>query len=136
MNPVYIDIHIHTSENPDNLNQNYPVVTVLEKIQGMSQGAESLISFTDHNTINKKVYLDAVQQKSDSVHLLLGVELHIKNFDNAPAYHCHIIFKNDVTESIIDQINDVLNDLYPQKVVAKTNPSIPSLIRIQRSVPG
>lgn len=136
MNPVYIDIHIHTSENPDNLNQNYPITIVLEKIQEMSQGASVLISFTDHNTINKKVYLDALQQKNENVHLLLGAELHIKNFDNAPAYHCHILFKNDISEDAIDQINDVLNVLYPRKVVSKMDSSIPSLDKIVKSFDG
>ena len=28
MNPVFVDINIHTSDNPDNLNQNYDVNTL------------------------------------------------------------------------------------------------------------
>ena len=27
MEPVYVDVHIHTSENPDSLNQNYDIDT-------------------------------------------------------------------------------------------------------------
>lgn len=30
MEPVYVDVHIHTSENPDNLNQNYDIDTMVE----------------------------------------------------------------------------------------------------------
>lgn len=28
MEPVYVDVHIHTSENPDSLNQNYDIDTL------------------------------------------------------------------------------------------------------------
>ncbi|SHK99940.1 ATPase [Fibrobacter sp. UWB12] len=133
MNPVYLDIHIHTSDNPDALNQNYAVDTILNKIEDVSQNADCLISFTDHNTINKKVYCDILSKGVDKIHLLLGVELHIKNFAEAPAYHCHILFKNEITEECIDNINEILDKLYPQKVVDKMDPGIPSLDRIVKA---
>ena len=60
MEPVYVDVHIHTSENPDSLNQNYDIDTLFEKVRAQAQGQHGLISLTDHNTINKKAYLDAI----------------------------------------------------------------------------
>ena len=33
MNPVYIDVHIHTSENPDSLNKNYDGDTLFANIR-------------------------------------------------------------------------------------------------------
>ena len=33
MEPVYVDVHIHTSENPDSLNQNYDIDTLFEKVR-------------------------------------------------------------------------------------------------------
>lgn len=56
MEPVYIDIHIHihTSSNPDNLNENYDVETLFSKVRSKAQGQNILLSFTDHNVINKK----------------------------------------------------------------------------------
>ena len=50
MEPVYVDVHIHTSENPDSLNQNYDIDTLFEKVRAQAQGQHGLISLTDHNT--------------------------------------------------------------------------------------
>ena len=77
MRPIYTDIHIHTSENPDNLNQNYDVENLFAKVRSSAQGESALISITDHNTINEHVYLDAISKCKDDIHLLLGVELHV-----------------------------------------------------------
>lgn len=52
MEPVYVDVHIHTSENPDSLNQNYDIDTLFEKVRAQAQGQHGLISLTDHNTLN------------------------------------------------------------------------------------
>ena len=90
MEPVYVDVHIHTSENPDSLNQNYDIDTLFEKVRAQAQGQHGLISLTDHNTINKKAYLDAIAKCGTDIHLLLGVELHIHYSVDTEAYHCHI----------------------------------------------
>ena len=37
MEPVYVDVHIHTSENPDSLNQNYDIDTLFEKVRAQAQ---------------------------------------------------------------------------------------------------
>ena len=108
MEPIYLDIHIHTSNNPDNLNQHYDVNLLFEKIESYTQGCSALISFTDHNTINKTVYLTPPPA---GIKVLLGVELHIKNYDEAPAYHCHMLFKDSISENVIDTINVILDDL-------------------------
>jgi len=54
MDPVYLDLHIHTSKNPNSLNENYDLDTLINKVEDAAQGSNFLISFTDHNTINKK----------------------------------------------------------------------------------
>lgn len=121
MEPIYTDIHIHTSENPDNLNINYHWETLFQQIINKANGANVLLSFTDHNTINKTVYLDIINhlQNYPSISLLLGAELHINYSKTCPAYHCHILFKDNINENNIDKINTILNKLYPSKQVNK-----------------
>ena len=85
MKPIYLDLHIHTSEDEENLNQNYDVDLLLSKIRGVNDNSDFLISLTDHNTINKDAYMKLLS-RTDNV--ILGVELHIKNAENKPPYHC------------------------------------------------
>ena len=124
---VYIDIHIHTSENPDKPNESYNVDLLIQGIQRMSQGNESLISLTDHNMLNKDAYKKLLSKAPSTIHVLLGVELHIKNYSEAPAYHCHMIFNCDVTDNNIDRINESLNKLYHKKQVKRLDKDLPSL---------
>lgn len=114
MNPIYLDLHIHTSENPDSLVNNYDIDKLIEKIAITSNNSDYLISFTDHNTVNKKVYLEANEKVKN---LILGVELHVRNYPNAAPYHCHIYFDKKIEELIIDDINEKLDKLYPKKTV-------------------
>lgn len=130
MESVYIDVHIHTSENPDCLNENYDVDTLFSKIRHASQGQQSLISLTDHNTINKKVYLEALKKCGSDIHLLLGVELHVHYIKETEAYHCHMLFKNAISEQVIDEVNSILNKLYVKKQVEKKDVNIPTLDKI------
>ncbi|WP_319482878.1 hypothetical protein [uncultured Draconibacterium sp.] len=125
MNPIYLDTHIHTSDDPNKENADYDLETLVEKIKEFNNNSEFLISITDHNMVNKSAYLKA---KSLNLNIILGVELHIRNYDGCPAYHCHIYFDLDeITEFRIDDINDKLNELYPNKVVEKTDSSIPTI---------
>lgn len=125
MNPIYTDLHIHTSENPDNINENYDLDCLIKKIKEYNKDSDFLISLTDHNVINKTAYLKAVEL---GINIILGVELHIKNYDNAPAYHCHIYFDlENITKKVIDDLNAKLLKLYPKKVVEKDDKSIPTL---------
>ena len=130
MEPVYIDIHIHTLSNPDNLNVDYDVETLFSKVRSKAQGQSILLSFTDHNVINKKAYITALDACSTDIHLILGVELHIHYVPETEAYHCHMFFKNEVTEQSIDDINSILKRLYPQKTVEKKDTSIPTLDKV------
>lgn len=95
MKSTYVDIHIHTLENPNKLNDCYNVKELLKNINKLANNNPVLISLTDHNTINKKAYLDLIKE---NVSVLLGVELHIKKYEDAPPYHCHIIFNVDINE--------------------------------------
>lgn len=125
MNPIYLDTHIHTSDNPKEVNNSYDLDTLVKKIREFNNDSVFLISLTDHNMVNKSAYLKA---KAQSLNIILGVELHIKNYVGCPAYHCHIYFDLDeITEEIIDDINNILNDLYPNKVVEKKDSSIPTI---------
>lgn len=135
MEPIYVDIHIHTSEDPDNLNKHYNLDVLLQKVEEQAQGADFLISFTDHNTINKDVYLSAIRKQvtNSKLHIILGTELHIQNYKDAPAYHCHIFFNCGIDEVNINDINSKLDALYPKKRVEKTDPTIPHLGDIIRA---
>lgn len=125
MNPVYLDLHIHTSEDPNSLNKAYDLDLLITNINKLTDNSNFLISLTDHNTINGKIYLDAVQK---GINIIVGVELHIRNYDNCPAYHCHIYFDlPEITNEIIKDLNERLDKLYPIKVVEKLDKSIPTI---------
>lgn len=128
MDPVFIDFHIHTSDNPESLNDSYDIDMLKTKIEEIADGASYLISLTDHNTVNKAVYLKAVQKIE---HILLGVELHVRNYDSAKPYHCHILFNVEkIAAPTIDDINLKLDKLYPSKVITNNDNSIPKLEEI------
>ncbi|MFH2037569.1 MAG: ATPase, partial [Candidatus Zixiibacteriota bacterium] len=133
MNPVYLDLHIHTSEDPNGLNNSYDLDTLIQKVRESAQGNDFLISLTDHNTINKTIYLDALKKIKNN--LILGVELHIQTHrdEDTKAYHCHIYFDFDdkeVSSEIIDDINSKLNDLYPNKTPLLKDKKLPLLQHI------
>lgn len=127
MQAVYIDIHIHTSENPNNPNQNYDVKQLIKRISVMSKGHPVLISLSDHNMLNKKAYKELCAL---CPHVLLGAEIHISKYETAPPYHCHIVFNCEATEENIDAINSILDKLYPDKVVTKETENIPDIEKI------
>ena len=107
MNPIYLDLHIHTSNDPDSPNSNYNLNTLKSGVEKIAGGNNYLISFTDHNFINETVYIDAIKFFSN---LILGVELHIRNYSEAPSYHCHILFNIQEINTIeIRNINKILN---------------------------
>ena len=131
MKPIFIDLHIHTSENPNDLNESYDLDLLKEKIEEIAEGSAYLISLTDHNTINKPIYLKAVDKFE---HILLGVELHVRNYDIKKPYHCHIYFNlEQIDETSIDDINAILDKLYPNKVVSDDDRNIPILEVITKS---
>lgn len=128
MKPVYLDIHIHTSDNPNNLNNDYDVEKLLEKVKEVSRNSETLLSFTDHNTINKNAYLKLC---SKTKNVLLGVELHVKNYQDKPPYHCHMIFEtSEINEEIIDNLNTKLDNLYPNKEITPQTENVPTIENI------
>ena len=131
MKPIYIDLHIHTSENPNEPNSNYDIDTLLLKVKNFSQNATFMLSLTDHNMINKNAYLDLIS-KTD--HVLLGAELHIRNYPNVPPYHCHIFFNvSSIDEKVISDINKILDLLYPEKIITDDTKNIPSIEDIVKS---
>ena len=125
LEPIYLDLHIHTSENADKLNESYDVDCLVKKILEYNQDSSSLISFTDHNVINKQAYEELIG-KNEKISVLLGVELHIRNYLEASPYHAHIFFKTESILNEIDNINDILKGLYPKKMVS-SNDVIPSI---------
>jgi len=125
LNPIYLDTHIHTSANPNEVNNDYDIEMLITKIHDFNGNSEFLISLTDHNMVNKNAYQKAIAL---NLNIILGVELHIRNYDDCPAYHCHIYFDlKIITEDILDDINKKLDELYPDKIVQKNDPKIPSI---------
>jgi hypothetical protein len=128
LEPVYLDLHIHTSENPDQHNTAYDLATLHEKVAAYAMGSPYLISLTDHNTVNKAAYLHAA---TIFPHLLLGAELHVRNYSVEPPYHCHIFFRSSIDAAAIDAVNGVLDALYPKKRLCVSD-EIPSIEMIAR----
>lgn len=125
MKPTFVDIHIHTSDNPDALNQDYDIDALYKNVTTIAKGADTLISLTDHNVINEAAYLTAVQRFP---HMLLGCELHIRNYSDRPPYHCHILFGSQpIDHQTISKINGSLLKLYPKKVVDNASTRIPEI---------
>lgn len=124
MKPVFIDFHIHTSSNPENPNEDYDISLLHKGIENIAEESPYLISITDHNFVNKKAYMKALDILDN---LLLGVELHVRNYKECKPYHCHIIFNIEaISENVIDDINIKLDSLYPKKVVTNDD-VIPTL---------
>lgn len=125
MRAVYTDLHIHTSENADAINEKYNCKLLVQNVKEFCQYDYVLLSLTDHNTINKKAYEALI---CEDVEVILGVELHIRNYDECIPYHCHIYFDIDKNEILdqIDKINLILDELYPKKMVNRED-KIPSL---------
>lgn len=128
LEPIYLDLHIHTSDDADKINENYDVKKIVSNILKYNENSKSLISLTDHNTINKKAYEELVNI-SEKINVLLGVELHIRNYDEAEPYHAHMFFKLDNILDSIDDINKKLDKLYQKKMVSNKD-KIPHLEEI------
>jgi len=125
MKSVFIDFHIHTSEDPEHIDDSYDIAALKSGIESISDGADYLVSLTDHNVINKKAYLNAVTVFDN---ILLGAELHVRNYEDAAPYHCHILFNTkEITEPVIEELNDKLDQLYPRKNIDGNGASIPKL---------
>ena len=118
--PVYTDLHIHTSEKPDEIKNgvDYDLNELIKRIDNLSGEYKKLISFTDHNVINKKIYLNQFPEK---YYLILGVELHVSLDKTKKPYHCHMFFNEEINEKTIDGINKVLDTLYSKKEITKSD---------------
>ena len=124
MRPVYIDIHIHTSEDANKINEQYDCDKLIKKVREIAGDAEVMLSLTDHNTLNKQAYLQ-LNNKID--HLIMGVELHIKKYKECPPYHCHLLLNLPIEEKYIDEINTILDKLYPNKCVTDSTENVPTI---------
>lgn len=133
MKPIYIDIHIHTSEDANNLKDTYNCDILMENVRKIAGDAEVVLSLTDHNTINKAAYL-ALKDKVE--HLILGVELHIRKYEECPPYHCHLLLNLPIEDSYIDEINIILDRLYPDKCVTDLTANIPTIETISNEFDG
>lgn len=128
MTPIFLDFHIHTSPDPTKPNPDYDLEKLKEGLEKISDGGDYLICLSDHNFINKEIYLKAKDTLSN---ILVGAEIHIRNFESAEPYHCHILFNiEEITAETIDALNKGLDDLYPEKRVKKDDMSIPKIEKI------
>lgn len=124
MEPIYLDLHIHTSNNANHPNTEYDIAELVKQIKQQNGDSNFLISLTDHNMINKSAYLKA---KDLEINLILGAELHIKLHSDVKSYHCHIFFNSQITEEKIDNINHILDKLYPEKLPDREANTIPDI---------
>lgn len=127
MEPVYLDLYIHTLNNQD-----YDLGLLKSKILAFSDSSEHLISLTDHNYINTSIYLKA---KDIFINIIVGVELHIRYSHSSPFYHCHAYFKEALDEITITKLNKILDELYANKNPTKTD-EIPCIEEVIRSFDG
>jgi len=111
--PAYVDIHIHTSNNPEALTDNYDYEALERGVKAIACDKPFLLSFSDHNTINKHAYLNLPSSLANA--FLIGVELTVKNSTTDIPYHCHAVFSNAITQDNIDSLNAILDSLYPDK---------------------
>jgi len=127
MKPVFLDFHIHTSSNFESPNEDYDLQKLKSGVERIADGSPYLISITDHNFVNKKIYLKAAEEIEN---ILLGVELHVRNYKECKPYHCHILFNvEEIDSTVIDDVNAKLDKLYPIKTVSDKD-EIPSLEEI------
>lgn len=124
MKVIYLDLHIHTSEDANKPNASYDIAELVRKIKEYNGNSDFMISLTDHNIINKDAYLKGLAL---GINMILGVELHIKHRDDVKAYHCHMFINCDITSDNIDNINKILNELYPEKLPTRIDASIPDI---------
>lgn len=127
MQPVYIDLHIHTSNDANHLNADYDVAELVSQIKRLNGDSPFMISLTDHNTINKVAYMKA---KGLGINLILGAELHIQNKEEVKSYHCHIFFNVPIEEEVIDKLNGILDKLYENKLPQREDPNTPDIQKI------
>lgn len=130
MKAIYLDLHIHTSEDANKPNASYDIAELVRKIKEYNDNSDFMISLTDHNMINKDAYLKGLAL---GINMILGVELHIKHEDEVKAYHCHMFINKEITEETIDDINKILDKLYPEKLPNRTESSIPDIQQIINS---
>lgn len=133
MKAIYTDLHIHTSEDADKLDENYDYKKLIENIVKFSNSENIMISLTDHNVINARAYENIIKNY-DKIHLILGVELHISNYKERDPYHCHMYFdvpRNEIMDNI-EKVNQILNVLYPCKMIKKGDDS-PTLEELSKA---
>lgn len=133
MEPIYLDLHIHTSSNANHPNEDYDVAELISQIKSYSGNSVFMISLTDHNMINKSAYLKAV---ASNVNLIMGAELHIKLHDDVKSYHCHIFINKDITEDNIDAVNKILDELYKEKLPKRDSDTIPDIQEVINAFDG
>lgn len=87
MEPVYVDIHIHTSSNPDDLNQNYDIDTLLSKFEtGEIKSSGHTLYIKNQYAVDKETILEAFNSllktkcKISSFEDICPQKLYEKNF--------------------------------------------------------
>lgn len=128
--PFYCDMHIHTYADANKRESvHYDVDALLARVRACARGSKAMISLTDHNVINTDAYKEASEKAGDDVALILGVELHVKANGPKP-YHAHAYFNVEPNDDNIEALNEVLDDLYPDKLPSKDDdiPQLPAIL--------
>ena len=128
--PFYCDMHIHTYADANKRESvHYDVDALLARVRACARGSKAMISLTDHNVINTDAYKEASEKAGDDVALILGVELHVKANGPKP-YHAHAYFNVEPNDDNIEALNEVLDELYPDKLPSKDDdiPQLPAIL--------
>lgn len=128
--PFYCDMHIHTYADANKRESvHYDVDALLARVRDCARGSKAMISLTDHNVINTDAYKEASEKAGDNVALILGVELHVKANGPKP-YHAHAYFNVEPNDDNIEALNEVLDELYPDKLPSKDDdiPQLPAIL--------
>lgn len=123
-------MHIHTYADANKREGAcYDADTLLSRVRTCAKGHKAIIALTDHNVINADAYKAVLDKAGDNVILILGVELHIKANGPKP-YHAHAYFNSEPTTENIAVINELLDELYPDKLPNRDDaiPTLPDVL--------
>lgn len=111
-----VDLHIHSKASSTKTGDIFKVKDgIIANLHILLKGVETkkvnMISITDHNTFDFKLYKALKANENPNTHLkkvLPGVEFDIKITDNNPAIHCIAIF-NDSNENKVSKIQSIIS---------------------------
>ncbi|MGL4950552.1 MAG: PHP domain-containing protein [Mycoplasma sp.] len=98
-----IDLHLHTSASESN-GDSIKFISAYDSLCTINNAGVKMAAFTDHNTFDKNIYLEArAIAKTGGIVMLPGIEVNVVK-QNGEIAHMLILFKEDLNESQLDKI--------------------------------